>query len=254
MYTPTNPNGNLPNKCNGLLRNCKNPDCDYHYTPEDTQNGVMACPECGVVREYCSQSPSKGRERCRLHGGETPYGVAHYNFQGKGLSKHLTARMAHIYENIDDGSLLEMTDSIKTLQTRKIELMERAKEVGAGSELWKEAKNKLDAFQRARERASSSNRDADFRRMQEALRELEEVLSQGYFYDYLAWKEIMDIEEQQRKIRNSEIKRRKQAAEIITEDDVREMISFFIHSIETRVKDPDLKMDLLSDLQRINIS
>lgn len=203
--------GDLPDKCNGLLRNCK--ECDYHYPGPNEMN----CPECSAPREYCSNDPIRGSSRCKFHGGESPKGIQHYNYQGKGLSKHLPERFMQFYASTyEDSQLLEMNESIRLLEGRKYELISRWDEIGSRN--WvKELADAMSSYKDARRKAVSTQRPTDVQKAEEALYKLEQLIYTAYSERQI-WDEIRSIEEQVRKIKNSELQRQKMAEEIVTKE------------------------------------
>lgn len=236
--------GDIKGKCNGLLRRCK--VCEESFGGPD----VLECPTCGAPREYCTNDPIIGSNRCKWHGGMAPKGIAHYNYQGKGLSRHLPTRMLdHYAATYEDGQILEMTEGIRLLEARKYELLERSEDLNS-STLWKKLNKAMEDFKDARRKAAASGRASDIQRVNDALYELDSIIADG-FYDTVIWNEIRSIEEQLRKLRTAEIRRRKQASEIITEDQFRTMLGFIMNSIQTRVKDDDIKMLILGDLSQL---
>lgn len=236
-YTPTNIDG-IDGRCNALLRTCKNPQCDYAYkNAEET-----ACPQCSTPRELCSQYPSKGRNRCRFHGGASLRGIAHPNYQGKGKSLDLPTRMMDSYEaHLTDPNILDLTNFLAMLKSRLEDLASRADDAVSRKQ-WGEAKKAMKNLRKANTAA----------KMIDAQNELEKVLAKGY-YDSLVWDEINSTLEQLRKLIETESKRREKAATIITEKQFRTLLGYVINSVKTRVSDEDEKMAILSDLQRLNL-
>lgn len=52
-------------------------------------------PKCLAKKHtggFCQNSPIKGRDRCKFHGGMSLRGERHWNYQGKGYSKEDRAR------------------------------------------------------------------------------------------------------------------------------------------------------------------
>lgn len=236
-YTPQNVDG-IEGRCNGLLRSCKNPKCDYSYRNADQ----MVCPQCGTPRELCSNYPIADRKRCKYHGGKNPRGIMHYNYQGKGKSVSLPTRMLDRYEaHLNDPNVLDLTSSIAVLKSRAEDLMERADDA-VSSKQWEEAQKAMKKLRRA----NTASKIID------AQNELEAVLARGW-RDSLVWKEINSTLEQLRKLNQTEQKRREKAATILTEDQFRTLLAYVVNSIKTRVSNDDEKMAILSDLQRLNL-
>jgi len=50
----------------------------------------------------CARRPSLGRNRCKLHGGASPRGNHHWNWQGKGQSREMRRREAAGLKRVRD--------------------------------------------------------------------------------------------------------------------------------------------------------
>jgi hypothetical protein len=233
--------GNLDGRCNNILWNCKGEECDYHYEDDKT----TACPLCQTPREYCSKYPVKGKNgKCGWHGGKALVGVSHPGYKGKGLSKHLPTRMLeHFQLAIDDPDILAMDEGIALLKSRRNDLITRAEESASG-EMWKDMRKKFQEFTKARKTQNAE-------KMADTLYDLEVLIARGHT-DYLVWQEILDIEERVRRLASTEMQRRKLAETIITEDQFKTLLGYIVNSIQTRVKDKNLKMDLLADIAKLN--
>ena len=49
---------------------------------------------CNATSKHTGVQCKMGRSKCRFHGGRSPRGTAHWNYQGKGRSKDLPLRLA----------------------------------------------------------------------------------------------------------------------------------------------------------------
>ena len=99
--------------------------------------------KCGFDKRSggkCKNDPEPGRDRCRLHGGRTPCGMAHYNAKHMRYSKHLPPRLRErIVEASADPDLLSARAELEIQTARIGELLEKL-ETGENAELWKELK------------------------------------------------------------------------------------------------------------------
>lgn len=228
-----NTTGDWPNRCNQLLWNCKNPDCDYRYTSRDDK----FCLECDWPRQYCAGYPIAGRTRCRFHGGKTLIGADSPSYKGRGLSKSLPTRLFEQYNrSLNDADVLNMTPEIALLEARLTDLLSKVSDQ-PGFELWNKVKTAYAKFR-------SASREAEVRK---ALFELDRVITAGYI-EASTWAEIKSLIEQLRKLKHTEKERRKDAETIITEHQFRTIMGYIINSIQTRVKDKDTKMALMADI------
>lgn len=67
----------------------------------------------------CRKPPVKGRDRCRLHGGNQPRGTEHHNFRHGLYSKHVGSQLKDILNELDNLSNDELIDpgsEIKLMQ------------------------------------------------------------------------------------------------------------------------------------------
>lgn len=73
----------------------------------------------------CKNPPVTGRERCRMHGGSQPRGLARHNTTHGRYSKHLPTRLGERYEAaLKDPDLLALRDEIAITDARIQELLE----------------------------------------------------------------------------------------------------------------------------------
>lgn len=242
----------IDGRCNALMRSCRSLDadgnqCDYQY--QDVTE--MECGDCGAPRKRCHNFPStRGNSgRCRFHGGNTPSGIASPNYKGRGYSKNLPTRMLEYYQNaIDDPDLLNMSPDISLLVARVEELKSRTN-TDTSYTYWQKVR---EAFAKHAKARKNPNKPGALEMMKEALEEMEENIIRGSA-DSAIWKEIMAVEEQIRKTKASEIKRRQAAESIITEQQFRTLMGFIVTSIQTRVKDDTVKMQILGDLASLKM-
>ncbi len=186
-----------------------------------------------------------GRARCRLHGGNAPVGIDASGYRGRGWSKYLPQRLQDIYrqlEESDPDALLSHKEGIKLIHTRQQDLLRNADQTPS-HELWEQT---VKAYEELQHALASGNAA----RVKERKAKFEATLKRGYV-DALSWQEIVSLEENLRRLRESEARRMKDAATIITEDKYRMIIGYIINSINTRVKDPDTRMAIIGDLQAI---
>ena len=77
----------------------------------------------------CKRLCTPGRPRCRLHGGLTPFGFAHYRTKTGARSKYIRAMAPDMARStaraLKDDKLLALDEEVATLQGRIVELFER---------------------------------------------------------------------------------------------------------------------------------
>lgn len=132
--------------------------------------------------EPCGMVAIKGRTKCRMHGGKTPKGAAHYNYQGKGYSKSLPARLAGTYEELErDPRLFSMRKDAAVCRARLHELFARL-DTGESGEVWQHLGAAHTAFTLA-----VNSGDAGAMRKELAIMQDWIVKGQG---DYAAWEDV----------------------------------------------------------------
>lgn len=240
-YTPKNPNGDLAGKCNSLLDHCKFPDCGYTFLSIQQ----LMCPVCKNPREYCSADPISGRERCRNHGGMNSIGTTMIQHEGKGLSKILTTKLLDSYRaHYEDPDILNMTTDIALLNMRRDALIEKWQEQKVSESQWEDLKTAYEGLCRAIDLGHTN-------RVNEMLYNMGNVISDGYS-DIMLWQEIRKVEEEITKIKSREVQRRKVAESVISEREFRTMMGYILSIIDSRVRDNDIKNQILIDLQKLN--
>ena len=229
--------GDWPGRCNNIIWSCKNPDCDYRYIDKET----MECPECGEKRRFCAAYPTPGKKKCRFHGGKVLVGADHPHYKGRGLSKNLPTRFLEQFQlSLTDPNVLDMTPEISLLEARLEDLIRKADEE-PGSSTWKKIQATYTKFRAA-------TRESEVRKY---LAELDSLITKG-FLDSFLWEDVRVLIDTLRRLKDSERKRRVDAEQVITESQFRTLMGFIVNSIETRVKNPDVKMAILADLTKLS--
>ena len=226
-------------QCGALLSRCRR--CGSQLLGNDH------CPFCGEKRGTCRRTPLRNRSYCRTHGARDskPMGLLSATYAGNtGWSKHLPTRLMEHYIRLHDDpeEVLSHTEGIKLLHTRQQDLLDRVDQTPSYT-LWLKAVEAYEALQIA---IASGNAG----RVKEKKALLESALKRG-FTDAMTWKEIRDLELDISVLRDKELKRREKAANIISEEKFRSIIGYIVNSIHVRVKDRNLKMELIGDLERV---
>lgn len=147
----------------------------------------------------CRQWAVAGRDRCRMHGGTAPRGLAHPSTQHGRFSKDLPTRLAADYEAaLRDPELLALREEMALVQAREADLVRRVSTAEAGAS-WETARKAMAQF-RAAQRADDAISAAA------ALRTLETALGDGA-EDYAAWDELLKTIEARRKLADTERRR-----------------------------------------------
>lgn len=248
---PNHPAPTVENRCNSLLWNCKGEECDYHY--EDQYQ--TECPICGTPRRRCKVYPIDGRDSCKFHGGKTLMGVNHPSYQGKGVSKHLPTQFLATFKDLMSAKtdLVDMNETIALLKLRWMDLAERVydKDVSLGQ--WTALRDLMLKY-RAAEKAykrSGGRAPKQLKIMSNTLADMQSIILEGYEREEWAWNQIKDVSLTIDRIANTEIKRRKEAENVITRDQFKTLVGFMVNSIQERVTNKDEKMAVLADFQRV---
>jgi len=186
--------------------------------PSKTKRSKARCqawnPNAG---KQCAQVPMLGdghpiagyRTTCRSHRGKASRGIGHYNFQGKGRSLYMPPRLLPLYEAALSGELLDLSDSVATLETRSRQLLQSMSEQGEPSVLLAEVKAAWEDLWRA-------SRAKDERAHAAARQRIDGLLSRGAA---AVWGELLETEEQLRKTVETETGRRVKMREMLSIED-----------------------------------
>jgi hypothetical protein len=152
---------------------------------------------------YCRRNPVKGKDKCRLHGGNAPIGIANGAYRDGRFSKHLPAGdLRNKYKRIvTNPDVISLRDDVALIQTRQALLLERLGDVS--SPAWDEA---LAAYN-ASEKAKGRDRAAAMSRLGEVLRkgadadqverqvwsELRKLIQEKTRTTAAEWKRVLDL-------------------------------------------------------------
>jgi len=188
--------------------------------PSKTKRSQARCqawnPNAG---KQCAQVPMLGdghpiagyRTTCRSHRGKASRGIGHYNFQGKGRSLYMPPRLLPLYEAALSGELLDLSDSVATLETRSRQLLQGMAEEGDPAVLLTEVKSAWEDLWRA-------TRGKDERAMAAARRQIDDLLGKGAAAGAV-WGALLETEEQLRKTVETETGRRVKMREMLSIED-----------------------------------
>lgn len=175
--------------------------------------------------KQCRNQPIVGRETCRMHGGTSRIGPLNENYKHGLYSAYLPARFGELFKALEGRDLLDLTEDIKLLHTR---LMDVAKRVDSGEsgEKWKAA---LSAFERMLEADDDAHRLA-------ATATLNEILKSGAS-DWAAWDKIEELVVKKTKVVESQRKRAVENQEMLTAQTVREMMRAIMEGLKSSVNE-----------------
>lgn len=166
-------------------------------------------PRCGAKTRAggtCRRYPLANRNRCRLHGGASPRGLASASWKTGEFSKALPQELAKRYRAmLTDTELINLCHEASLLDCKLLSLLEQT---GKPSGSWDEVikfNNDMDA-------AAKRN---DIPASRAALNSMKEVIARADGERSL-WKDIMAVIERKRRITDSIMRHRVAAAEVIT--------------------------------------
>lgn len=200
--------------------------------------------------------------KCYMHGGATPAGVACANFKDGSRSKeahlfHLPRRMAEEYKlGTNDPDILSMDADIALLFARQCDVLSRV-DTGESGEMWASLLGSLKEVARCRKAVQEALYHQDPVEIKQAGKDLSEVLesieslAQAGVSDYAAWREVKDLSERIRKARETEIKRRVQQQEMITQQRLDMTLGKVLLVLRSHILDRKMLGDVSADLRRV---
>lgn len=193
------------------------------------ENGKLICGARTKNGSPCKTSPITGRNRCRLHGGASPRGLAHPRTSHGKYSKDLPSRLALRYEEArTDEELLALREEIAVIDVRLGDLLTRV-DSGESGAVWRKIKKTY----RDMSRAVRAGNQQEFA---ELLNEMGQLINRGHG-EYAAWNEIFKAVESRRKVTESERKRLTDMKQIMTAEEATHLLSFVVATIRKHVKD-----------------
>ena len=172
----------------------------------------------------CRQSPLKGRNRCDLHGGSSPRGIASATFKNAKYSKDLSSRLAQRYEDaVRDDRLLELREEIALVEVRVGDLLTRV-DTGESGAIWMQVRNSYNDLRKA----AAAN---DQQKFADALNEMGRIIVKGQG-DYAAWDEVFKAIGQRRRLVETERKRLVDLQQMMTAEQAMSMLGFVVSTVK----------------------
>jgi hypothetical protein len=151
-------------------------------------------------------------------------------------SKYLPARFTELFHALEGRDLLDLTDDIKLLHTRLLDIAKRV-DSGESGERWKQARAVFQQFRQAQ-------MDGDEDKIVGVLNELDGLLTQGSA-DWEAWEKLEELVVKKTKVVESQRKRAVEAHEMLAAQDARAMMRAITEglkrAVEEHVTDPEVK-------------
>jgi predicted nucleic acid-binding Zn-ribbon protein len=224
--------------CGARTKTCRN--CGHRYSKAEYE--LWECPECGEPRA-CRRPVSAEGQRCRVHGGASPAGIASPHFKHGRRGKYLPTRLLERYEEaVGDSELLALRDEIALIDVRINELLERI-DTGESAALWAQLGAKFEKMQQA----YASQDDSGFAR---AVKGLGAIIEQGGRADQV-WDDIGNVIEQRRKLVESERKRLVDMQQMLTAEQAMTLLAAVVDVVRRNVTDRDALAAISADVKRI---
>jgi hypothetical protein len=189
-------------------------------------------PICGAKTRnggYCMKSPVAARNRCRLHGGRSPRGIASPHFKDGKYTIELGGELSRRYQQaLGDEKLLELRDEIALLEARIAELLKRV-DTGESGATWRLIRTTYNNLRKA----ASAN---DQQKFAEELNELGRLITKGHS-DYTTWDDIFKSVTVKRKLAESERKHLVETKQMMTAEEAYATLSFVVSVIKEEVSD-----------------
>lgn len=211
----------------------------YHYVIKTNS------PVCGAKRKSnglpCTRKPSVGRNRCYLHGGKSPRGLAHPNYKHGNRSRDIIARkLGERYQDaIEDDRLLELRQDIAIIEYRLADLIENMDSSESGS-AWRAVRKTYNKMRKA----VQSNDQQGF---SEALNELGPLINRGVG-EHARWAEITNAINSRKNLVESERKRLIEMKQMMTAEQAMSMLTFIISVIRKHVKDQETLASISAEI------
>lgn len=215
---------------------------------------VTGQPICGAKlrgpnkygEAVCTKQPVEGTARCRMHGGESPRGLAspHYKHgQRSKYAKVLGGQLLEHYEQaLSNKDLLSLSNELALLDARIMEVLGTV-DAGANARLWVQLQTATENFEAARE-ASDAQRVAYY--MNSMIRLINRGVSESS-----KWMEVVGLIEQRRKLAESERRLRETMQNFATAEQMMLMVQQISVLVKDNVTDPDALRAISEGLIRL---
>ena len=159
----------------------------------------------------CRKPPVTGRNRCELHGGLTPRGLASANTKTGRYSKDVPTQLSSRYEEArQDQELLNLRDDIAIAEARTGELLSK---LGEGADLQK-------AIQHLQNQITKGGSTPS-----EITAEIQKLTNKLTAFEGATWAEVREQQEKKRKLIESERRRLRDMAMFISVEQVMLLMS-----------------------------
>jgi hypothetical protein len=193
--------------------------------------------------ERCQRPVMRGRTVCYHHGGATPRGAALPQTTHGRYSKDLPTRLAAAFDAaLSDPSILELNPEIALVGMLSGDLARRldTRESGAA---WRALRDAKRAYLQAR-------RQGDGEAMKHHLEAILDGVDRGVG-EAAVRAELAELLERRSRLVSVEIRRLQVAAGTMTAGEAMVLVSALVHSIRSRIDDPDILAAIEGEFVRI---
>ena len=177
---------------------------------------------------FCKKEPAPGSDRCRIHGGSSPKGLASPHFKTGRYSKHLPTQLAARYSDaLSDPELIGLRDEAALLTGLLNERLEKLYS-GESKDLWQMMLDILDECAELFEKGDPSAGSM--------LTNARNIAREG-FGKFAVFEQIEPMIEQRRRIIDTEAKRLKDLDQNITAEKAMGIVTLLIDSVRRNVTD-----------------
>jgi hypothetical protein len=180
--------------------------------------------------ERCEAWAVSDRSVCYHHGGKSPRGIASAQFDHGRYSKSVPARLSSSYEEVlADARRLELADELAVIIARNQELLSSLYSAGESNGLWRRLRDLSRKMEKAR---CDGDADAADEHLNTLLLAIEHGAS-----DMERWSEIMANVDTQRRLAESERRRRVEEHQVVTAEEVMAVMGAVVAIITRHVRD-----------------
>lgn len=201
-------------------------------------NPVQAMPRCTALRTdgvtKC-KAPAMANGKCRVHGGASASGLAHYAYKDGRHQRHLgPALQALVIQQLADPDRLSMDTELALIDARVSMLLQRLGPDDGGSTAdWSQLAKAMEDFTLAQATKKVAL-------MHEAMLRIQATIERGAG-ESVAWAEIVQLIDRRRVLVESEERRAVASGRAIPADQVYGMIRRITNIIADEVTDPQVR-------------
>ena len=203
----------------------------------------------------CLSLAMKEKKICYTHGGASPKGMGSASWKTGRYSKYVPTGLRERYEaEANDPELLALNDEIALMRSRLSILLEKIESAPDSGSTWKELRKNLRQFEKVQRAASNlegTEREHKMHEVAQVFDDLRSAINRGVA-EWAAWREIITLTDQVRKLTESEQKRRVAGEHILQMHDVMTLFDYTVNLINDIVSNPKERSQLSEGLYRLS--